>query len=393
MHTRVASLLMPATAPKWRGAFRKSFQANGGLLYKTNFLEPSTYEDVRKECRSLRKHFKRELDSIATGRLGCCLDSRSQAYLNLMTDDISTVRTKPTARVHRATVSNQPCAPSLASGRRVLDPQTLTLTLAAKALSGVTGVDLFPSDYPVECRLYTPKASMDWHQDDELYVEPQALQPATHRPGPGGATACYPGGRGRVVAGRSLLPTALQSRAEPCRFSGCSPHVRRPRSSSRSTMTPTRALSGSTPLARSRVEKRRHGPHGWPPTPRSQHGVPPAAQGRPALLGGRRPPAQPRLARSGAVHGGHVHRGRRFLPRRRTALGVDGAQQCDHRARWAARTTAPRDPLEVALAQYSTCRASAEQVHSTYIASAEQVQSKYIGSAAPRRALERVSTQ
>lgn len=92
MHTRVASLLMPATAPKWRGAFRKSFQANGGLLYKTNFLEPSTYEDVRKECRSLRKHFKRELDSVATGRLGCCLDSRSQAYLNLMTDDISTVR-------------------------------------------------------------------------------------------------------------------------------------------------------------------------------------------------------------------------------------------------------------------------------------------------------------
>ena len=90
MHTRVAPLLMPATAPKWRGALRKSFQANGGLLYKTNFLSPATYEDVRNECRSLRRHFKRELDSIATGRLGCCLDSRSQAYLNLMTDDIST---------------------------------------------------------------------------------------------------------------------------------------------------------------------------------------------------------------------------------------------------------------------------------------------------------------
>ena len=133
MHTRVAPLLMPATAPKWKGALRKSFQANGGLLYKTNFLSPSTYEEVRNECRSLRRHFKRELDSIATGRLGCCLDSRSQAYLNLMTDDIST------------------------------------------ALSGVTGLTLFPSDFPVECRLYTPKAAMDWHQDDELYAEPQAL--------------------------------------------------------------------------------------------------------------------------------------------------------------------------------------------------------------------------
>ena len=133
MHTRVAPLLMPATAPKWKGALRKSFQANGGLLYKTNFLSPETYEEVRNECRSLRRHFKRELDSIATGRMGCCLDSRSQAYLNLMTDDIST------------------------------------------ALSGVTGLTLFPSDFPVECRLYTPKASMDWHQDDELYAEPQAL--------------------------------------------------------------------------------------------------------------------------------------------------------------------------------------------------------------------------
>ena len=85
MHSRVAPLLMPATAPKWRGALRQSYQANGGLLYKTNFLTPASYEAVRDECRSLRRHFKRELDSIATGRLGCCLDSRSQADLNLMT--------------------------------------------------------------------------------------------------------------------------------------------------------------------------------------------------------------------------------------------------------------------------------------------------------------------
>ena len=83
--SRVAPLLMPATAPKWRGALRQSYQANGGLLYKTNFLTPASYEAVRDECRSLRRHFKRELDSIATGRLGCCLDSRSQAHLNLMT--------------------------------------------------------------------------------------------------------------------------------------------------------------------------------------------------------------------------------------------------------------------------------------------------------------------
>ena len=44
MHSRVAPLLMPATAPKWRGALRQSYQANGGLLYKTNFLAPAAYE-------------------------------------------------------------------------------------------------------------------------------------------------------------------------------------------------------------------------------------------------------------------------------------------------------------------------------------------------------------
>ena len=62
MHSRVAPLLMPATAPKWRGAQCQSYQA-GGLLYKTNFLTPASYEAVRDECRSLRRHFKRELDS------------------------------------------------------------------------------------------------------------------------------------------------------------------------------------------------------------------------------------------------------------------------------------------------------------------------------------------
>ena len=129
---RSDGLLLPATAPKWRGALKKSFQANGGLLYKENFLSPATYEAVRKECRSLRKHFKRELDSIATGRLGCCVDSRSEAYRSLMTEDVST------------------------------------------ALSCVTGQEaLYPSEYPVELRLYTTGAAMDWHQDDTLYKEPQ----------------------------------------------------------------------------------------------------------------------------------------------------------------------------------------------------------------------------
>ena len=173
MHTRVAPLLMPATAPKWKGALRKSFQANGGLLYKTNFLSPSTYEEVRNECRSLRRHFKRELDSIATGRMGCCLDSRSQAYLNLMTDDIST------------------------------------------ALSGVTGLTLFPSDFPVECRLYTPKASMDWHQDDELYAEPQALTttPSTiHR-------------THRTHRTRTFTDTAHAQHAHCAYTAHCTPHT------------------------------------------------------------------------------------------------------------------------------------------------------------------------
>ena len=206
MHTRVAPLLMPATAPKWKGALRKSFQANGGLLYKTNFLSPSTYEEVRNECRSLRRHFKRELDSIATGRLGCCLDSRSQAYLNLMTDDIST------------------------------------------ALSGVTGLTLFPSDFPVECRLYTPKAAMDWHQDDELYAEPQALTATlstihcAHTPHiPHAHTH-----RTRHTARTLLHMHCTPHTAHGTRHAHC---THRRRSCSRSTTTPTRAPSGSTPRA------------------------------------------------------------------------------------------------------------------------------------------------
>ena len=208
MHTRVAPLLMPATAPKWKGALRKSFQDNGGLLYKTNFLSPSTYEEVRNECRSLRRHFKRELDSIATGRMGCCLDSRSQAYLNLMTDDIST------------------------------------------ALSGVTGLTLFPSDFPVECRLYTPKASMDWHQDDELYAEPQALTttPSTiHRTHRTHRTHCTP----HTLVHRTRTARTRRVHRTP-HTAHCTLHghcTRRRRSCSRSTTTPTRAPSGSTPRA------------------------------------------------------------------------------------------------------------------------------------------------
>ena len=129
--TRTAhALLMPAHCRKWASSAR-AFNANGGILYMENFLDPVQFEAVSKECRSLRKFFKRELDSIATGRMGCCVDSRSELHRSVMSD-----------------------------------------ALTAK-LSCVTGRSLFPSEYPVEVRLYTTKAEMGWHRDDTLYTEPQ----------------------------------------------------------------------------------------------------------------------------------------------------------------------------------------------------------------------------
>ena len=79
----------------------------------------------------MRRYFKRELDCIATGRMGCCVDARSLAHRSMMSAEIS------------------------------------------EALSEITGRTLVPSEYPVELRMYTTHAEMGWHQDDTLYVEPQ----------------------------------------------------------------------------------------------------------------------------------------------------------------------------------------------------------------------------
>ena len=94
-------------------------------------MDDAVFEQLREECRGMRRYFKRELDCIATGRMGCCVDARSLAHRSMMSAEIS------------------------------------------EALSEITGRTLVPSEYPVELRMYTTHAEMGWHQDDTLYVEPQ----------------------------------------------------------------------------------------------------------------------------------------------------------------------------------------------------------------------------
>lgn len=129
LFARCAHALQLRAGGKWASAAR-AFKANS-LLYRENFVDDAVFQELREECRGLRRFFKRELDCIATGRMGCCVDARSLAHRGMTSPEIS------------------------------------------EALSSITGRTLVPSEFPVELRMYTTNAEMGWHQDDTLYVEPQ----------------------------------------------------------------------------------------------------------------------------------------------------------------------------------------------------------------------------
>ena len=106
--------------------------ARDGALYSHNFLEPYDFDAVRREVRRLRGKMKKEKDSIAVNRHGCCLDGGSIAH------------------------------------------ECLTSERTARRLNALLGDGpLRPGDYPIEARVYKRGGEMEWHRDDVLYAEPQ----------------------------------------------------------------------------------------------------------------------------------------------------------------------------------------------------------------------------
>ena len=110
------------------------YHADGVALLST-FLAPADFAAVVADCRSLRSKLKAEAGSIAIGRLGHIIDRKS------------------TPKAFAA----------------------LTATAVAERLNSVAGLSapLGLSDYPIEFRLYRSGSGMDWHQDDQLFDEPQ----------------------------------------------------------------------------------------------------------------------------------------------------------------------------------------------------------------------------
>ena len=98
-----------------------------GICVVPRFLPDSDFARVQEDCRRLRARMKREKDSIATGRMGCFVDRRSETH-------------------------------ALLTSGTVLD-----------RVSRIVGQPMTPSDCPIELRAYRVGAHMVWHRDDQLY--------------------------------------------------------------------------------------------------------------------------------------------------------------------------------------------------------------------------------
>ena len=105
-----------------------------GIAFVQNFLPADAFAELCQDTRSLHGKLKAEKGSIAVGRLGRVLDSRSAAH-RLLTSDATTERLN-----------------------RVVGSPSRLLT---------------PSEYPIELRVYRAGAGMEWHVDDALYDVPQ----------------------------------------------------------------------------------------------------------------------------------------------------------------------------------------------------------------------------
>ena len=100
----------------------RRFQRDGAV-YVPNFLQEDIFEDVQRECRSLRSKMKLEKDSIAQGRLGRVLDSKSRSASTFLAECVG---------------------------------------LQLQTLLGLPSLE--PSDFPLELRHYPIGSGMQWHQ-------------------------------------------------------------------------------------------------------------------------------------------------------------------------------------------------------------------------------------
>lgn len=124
-----ASMLRKACTPYTR---------NGVVFVERGFLSPEEFEAVAAECRTLRPKMRYEKNSIAIGRTGHCLTPRSSpnAWDVLTSATVS-------SRIGRL-IGHDPALPPLVS-----------------------------DDYPPEVRTYRAGSGMEWHQDEQLYEDPQ----------------------------------------------------------------------------------------------------------------------------------------------------------------------------------------------------------------------------
>jgi hypothetical protein len=118
----------------------QSAYARDGILLLRDFLAPDELAAVLDDCRKLRASLKLERSSIAVGRLGRVLDSRSAAHRCLSSDALA---------------------------------QRVNQRVGAPDGGGAPPVALRPSEFPIELRVYRPGAGMEWHRDDLLYDRPQ----------------------------------------------------------------------------------------------------------------------------------------------------------------------------------------------------------------------------
>ena len=153
----------PASVPRAKAC--TPYMRDGVVFVERGFLAPDDFETVAIECRSLRSKMKLEKNSIAIGRTGYCLTPRSSpnAWDVLTSDSVI-------SRIGRL-VGRDPGLPPLVA-----------------------------DDYPPEVRTYRAGSGMEWHQDEQLYEEPQCevvlcientSDSYTEWEGSGGAEDCH----------------------------------------------------------------------------------------------------------------------------------------------------------------------------------------------------------
>lgn len=101
------------------------------IAYVRDFLPVDQHRVVVHECQKLRSKLKKELNTVASKRLGVFVPRNSAVVRLLLNQKVST------------------------------------------QLSKKLQVTVTPGDFPVEYRVYPPGAHMSWHKDEALYVEPQ----------------------------------------------------------------------------------------------------------------------------------------------------------------------------------------------------------------------------